>query len=159
MRTRRTLAASGVGLLVAMGMAAWASPAIPDEPADPSLALMNARSAVPDHVAAMVRRACFDCHSNETRSPWYARLPLAAQLIARDVREGRAELDWSLWESYNRFDRAELLDKACARARTGLMPPWTYRLLHSGARLSAQEVDEFCAWSRREGARLAEGGS
>jgi len=158
MRARRTLAASGVGLLVAMGVAAWASAAIPDEPADPSLALI-ARSAVPDHVTATLRRACFDCHSNETRWPWYSRLPVAGHLIARDVREGRAQLDWSLWESYNRFDRAELLDKACERARAGLMPPWPYRMVHPETQLSAKDVDELCEWSRREGARLLEGGS
>jgi len=158
MSARRMLAASGVSLLVAMGVAAWATPVIPDAPADPSLAL-SARSGGPDHVTAMLRRACFDCHSNETRWPWYARLPVAAQLIARDVREGRAQLDWSLWESYNRLDRAELLDKACERARAGLMPPWPYRMVHPETQLSAKDVDELCEWSRREGARLLEGGS
>jgi hypothetical protein len=141
-----------------MGLAAWARPVLPDEPTDLSLAL-SARSAVPARVTATLRRACFDCHSNETRWPWYARLPVASHLIARDVREGRAQLDWSAWGAYNRFDRAELLDKACERASRGAMPPWQYRLLHPDARLSTPEVDEFCAWSRREADRLAQGGS
>jgi hypothetical protein len=141
-----------------MGIAAWAHPADLVGPADPSLAL-GTRTAVPDHVTSMLRRACFDCHSSETRWPWYARLPIAAHLIAHDVREGRAQLDWSLWEAYNRFDRAELLDKACDRARGRLMPPWPYRLPHSEAQLSAQDVDAFCEWSHREGARLVEGES
>ena len=152
------LAASGLGLVVAMGVAAWTWPVIPTESSDPRLAL-RARSAVPAHVTATLRRACFDCHSNETRWPWYARLPVAIHLIARDVREGRAQLDWSEWEAYNRFDRAELLDKACERASQRLMPPWQYRMLHPEAQLSAHDVDELCAWSRREAARLAQGGS
>ena len=158
MRARRMLAASGVGLLAAMGVAVWARPVLPDERADPSLAL-SARNAVPEQVTSMLRRACFDCHSNETRWPWYARLPVAAHLIASDVREGRAQLDWSLWESYNRFARAELLDKACERMSQGMMPPWQYRLLHPAARLSARDVDELCAWSRREADRLVREGS
>ena len=154
----RILAASGLCLGVAMGVATWARPVIPDEPADPSLALA-ARHVVPAQVAATLRRACFDCHSNETRWPWYARLPVAIHLMAHDVREGRAQLDWSMWGAYSRFDRAELLDKACARASQRLMPPWQYRLLHPEAGLSAQDVGDLCAWSRREAARLAQGGS
>ena len=158
MRAGRTLAASGLGLAVAMGVAVWARPVIPDEPTDPSLALV-ARNAVPAHVTATLRRACFDCHSNETRWPWYARLPVAVHLMVHDVREGRAQLDWSVWESYSRFDRAELLDKACERASRRLMPPWQYRMLHPEARLSTHDVEELCGWSRREAARLAQGGS
>jgi hypothetical protein len=157
-RAGRKLAASGLGLVVVMGVAAWARPVIPDEPTDPALALATT-SAVPAHVTATLRRACFDCHSNETRWPWYARLPGAIHLMAHDVREGRAQLDWSVWAAYNRFDRAELLDKACERASQRLMPPWQYRMLHPEARLSSPEVDELCVWSRREAARLAQGGS
>jgi hypothetical protein len=108
---------------------------------------------------ATLRHACFDCHSTETRWPWYARLPLAANLVARDVREGRAQLDWSQWNAYNRFDRAELLDKACALATRQVMPPWQYRLMHPDARLSPRQLEELCGWSREESARLTQEGS
>ena len=158
MRARRMLAIVGLGLIAAMGAALWARPALPEEASDPSLAL-HSRTAVPPRVMATLRSACFDCHSNETRWPWYARLPVAAHLIVRDVREGRAQLDWSRWQSYNRFDRAELLDKVCELATKGVMPPWQYRLVHSDARLSPRESGELCDWARRESARLTEGGS
>jgi hypothetical protein len=108
---------------------------------------------------ATLRRACFDCHSNETRWPWYSQLPLAAHLLARDVREGRAQLDWSRWEEYNRYDRAELLDKVCERASSGAMPPWQYRLVHRDAWLRAADVRELCEWARTESTRLVQGGS
>ena len=126
MSARRMLAGSGVGLLVTIAAAVWARPALPQDAADPSLAL-RARTAVAPSVMATLRRACFDCHSTDTRWPWYARLPVAGHLVARDVREGRAQLDWSRWESYNRFDRAELLDKVCELATRRVMPPWQYR--------------------------------
>jgi hypothetical protein len=158
MRTRRTLAALGLSTVIALGVAAWARPAVPSEAHDPSKA-PGWRTPVPAQVEALLRRACFDCHSDDTRWPWYAGLPVASHLIARDVREGRAQLNWSLWEAYGRFDRAELLDKACERAVRQEMPPWQYRLLHREARLSSREVDDFCAWSRRESAQLAREGS
>lgn len=158
MRGHRTLAALSAALIVTLGVLVWARPPLPEDSADPSLAL-RARTVVPDHVLATLRQACFDCHSTETKWPWYARLPGAASLIARDVREGRAQLDWSQWQAYSRFDRAELLDKACALATRRVMPPWQYRLLHPDGRISPRQVTELCNWSQDESARLAKEGS
>jgi len=156
MRARQSSIAAFV--VLAIGAAAWSRPALPDTTGDASIAL-TARTTVPPRVMATLRRACFDCHSNETRWPWYSRLPLAAHLLAHDVREGRAQLDWSHWEEYNRFDRAELLDKVCDRASHGEMPPWPYRLVHRDASLTAIDLRELCEWAQGESARLAQGGS
>lgn len=156
MRARRVSIA--VCVVLAIGVAASSRPALPGAAGDRSLAL-GARTAVPRPVMAIVRRACFDCHSHETRWPWYARLPLASHLLARDVREGRAQLDWSHWEEYNRFDRAGLLDKVCERASSGVMPPWQYRLVHRDASLQSDDIRQLCAWARTESARLVQGGS
>ena len=155
MRARQASIAAAV---VAIAVAAWSRPALPDAAGDPSLAL-SARTTVPPRVMATLRRACFDCHSNETRWPWYSQLPLASHLLARDVREGRAQLDWSHWEEFNRFDRAELLDKVCDRASSGVMPPWQYRLAHRDASLGAADIRELCAWARTESTHLVQGGS
>jgi hypothetical protein len=106
-----------------------------------------------------VRHACFDCHSNETRWPWYSALPIASSLIERDVREARGQINFSRWTEYNPLDRADMLDKVCELAANRKMPPLPYRMLHSKARLSERDVDELCAWSRREAMRLVEGGS
>lgn len=153
---RRLLAAALT--IVAIGSAAYPRPGRPSWHADRSAGL-NARTAVPKPVMSVLRRACFDCHSNETRWPWYARVPIASHLIERDVRNGRAQLDWSQWEQYNPFDRAGMLDKVCDLAATKQMPPWQYRLLHSDARLSPAELDELCAWTRQEAERLTQRGS
>jgi hypothetical protein len=149
---------AAAGVVVAIGVAAWSRPALPDAAGAVSMGL-SARTTVPPRVMATLRRACFDCHSNETRWPWYSQLPLAAHLLARDVREGRAQLDWSRWEEYNRYDRAELLDKVCERASSGAMPPWQYRLVHRDAWLRAADVRELCEWARTESTRLVQGGS
>jgi len=126
--------------------------------ADPSTSL-TAQARVPAPVMSLLRRACFDCHSDETRWPWYAALPVASHFIERDVTAGRGQLNFSRWTHYNPFDRADMLDKICERASTGKMPPWQYRLLHSEARLSAADVMALCGWSEHEAARLVQGGS
>ncbi|HMA79693.1 MAG TPA: heme-binding domain-containing protein, partial [Candidatus Binatia bacterium] len=54
--------------------------------------------AVPAEVQAILRRACYDCHSNETNWPWYSQIAPASLLLANDVKEGRREVNFSTWE-------------------------------------------------------------
>jgi Haem-binding domain len=145
-------------LIVAIGSAGLLRSRQPDVHVN-ATAIADVRTAVPPAVISTLRRACFDCHSDDTRWPWYAKLPFASRLIARDVTEGRAQLNFSRWAQYNPFDRADLLDKVCDKAASRKMPPWPYRLLHFEARLANTDVAELCAWTRREATRLVQGGS
>ena len=153
----RRLAITALAIL-AIGSAAWSRPGASHPHADPSVAL-NTRTAVPAPVMSVLPRACFDCHSDNTRWPWYAQLPIASHLIARDVKDGRGQVNWSRWEEYNRFDRAGMLDKMCELASTGQMPPWQYRILHWEAQVSDTDLSALCAWTRDESTRLTGGGS
>jgi cytochrome c len=119
--------------------------------------VLNLRPAVPDPVLSTLRRACFDCHSEATRWPWYARLPLASHVLERDVTEARGQLNLSRWIEYHPLDRADMLDKMCELASRRKMPPWQYRLMHPDARLSVTEISALCAWSQDEAARLTQG--
>ena len=83
----------------------------------------------------LARRACFDCHSNETRWPWYSNVAPLSWLIQRDVDEGRHELNWSEWGSDSEGD------ESAETVIEGSMPPGTYAILHPEARLSDQEID------------------
>jgi hypothetical protein len=83
-------------------------------------------------------RACFDCHSNETRWPWYSNVAPVSWLVQRDVDEGRAELNFS------RFDQPQKEAHESAEAvLEGEMPPWFYLPTHPEARLSAAEQAEL----------------
>jgi heme-binding protein len=66
-------------------------------------------------------RACFDCHSNETVWPWYSSIGPISWLIARDVKKGRRELNFSEW---NRAQKET--HEAASTVRKGSMPPWYY---------------------------------
>ena len=79
-------------------------------------------------------RACFDCHSNQTRWPGYARIAPGSWLIAWDVAEGREHLNFSEW---NRPQ--EHAEEAAEVVREKDMPPPQYRLLHPEARLTDAE--------------------
>ena len=67
-------------VMLAIGSAALSRPHQPVDSADPSTSL-NVQTPVPAPVMSSLRRASFDCHSDETRWPWYADLPVASHLI------------------------------------------------------------------------------
>jgi hypothetical protein len=74
------------------------------------------------------KQACFDCHSNETERPGYARVAPASWLIRRDVNEGWAALNFSEWQR-----RQEKASDAADEVLEREMPPLTYRLMHACA--------------------------
>lgn len=88
------------------------------------------------HTRELAQRACFDCHSNETKWPWYAYVAPASWTIAHDVDEGRREMNFSDWRPRRRNEAPEQI-------REGKMPMPMYVMLHPEARLSATEKQEL----------------
>lgn len=87
---------------------------------------------------ALVKRACFDCHSHETVwDVWYSGVAPASWLVQRDVDSGRRHLNFSDWKNGQR--RGEHLDRIEKEVSKGEMPPIQYRLVHLEARLSDVE--------------------
>lgn len=80
--------------------------------------------------------ACFDCHSNETRWPWYSTVAPVSWLVIHDVDEGRGELNFSEWGT--RREQADG-DDAAEAVRDGSMPMPIYLPLHPEARLEDAE--------------------
>jgi hypothetical protein len=83
----------------------------------------------------LAARACFDCHSNETRWPWYSRIAPLSWLVRNHVEEGREELNFSEWN--RSFDGAS---EAAEAVSEGEMPLTSYVLVHPSARLSPDET-------------------
>jgi len=81
---------------------------------------------------ALARRACYDCHSNETLWPWYAQVAPVSWLLARDVVEGRQRLNFSEWRGAEPGELWEVVSE-------GEMPPALYLLMHPSARLTTSE--------------------
>ena len=67
--------------------------------------------------AALVKRACYDCHSNQTVWPWYARIAPASWLIQRDVATGHTGLNFSEWDRPQRGARGQAIDRRIQRHR------------------------------------------
>jgi Haem-binding domain len=98
-------------------------------------------------VVSVLRRACYDCHSNETVWPWYSRVAPVSWVIAHDVTEGRAELNFSTWDQLSTEKQAKAMKESWKEVAEGEMPTWYYVVLHPEARLSANDQSVLQAWS------------
>jgi hypothetical protein len=83
----------------------------------------------------LAKRACFDCHSNETVWPWYSNVAPVSWLVYRDVVEGRSRLNFSEWNRGSQRGAGEIQEILAE----GEMPPFQYLLMHPSAKLSAAE--------------------
>jgi hypothetical protein len=107
--------------------------------------------AAPGEVRLILRRACYDCHSNETVWPWYGRVAPMSWLVAYDVRKGREELNFSTWNRLGTREQTEAVRESWEKVEENEMPPWLYRLPHPGARLSSHDRSVLRAWSSSVG--------
>ncbi|HXJ23976.1 MAG TPA: heme-binding domain-containing protein [Polyangia bacterium] len=94
----------------------------------------------PPEVTAILRRACFDCHSNETRWPLYSRIAPGSWLLASDVHKGRNHLNFSEWGSVDDEERQDDLEACWDQVESGTMPPKKYLYpFHMSAKLSESD--------------------
>jgi len=104
---------------------------------------------------ALAKRACFDCHSNETRYPWYSNIAPVSWLTVGHVNDGRSELNFSAWGSYGERMKETRLRAICELCEHGAMPPASYALVHRDVALSRDQVRTICEWTAKESRRLA----
>jgi len=91
---------------------------------------------------ALAVRACFDCHSNETKWPWYTNIAPVSWLIQRDVDGGRSRLNFSDWGAPTRGEGRN--PSGIARTiQRGSMPPWFFLPPHPEAQLTQAEKDQL----------------
>lgn len=101
----------------------------------------------PADVKAVLKRACYNCHSNETVYPWYSHVAPVSWLVAGDVNGGREELNFSTWGQYNAKQLAKHLREIREEVTEGEMPPWYYTIVHRKARLSSGELQLLRTWT------------
>ena len=95
----------------------------------------------PPQVEAILRRACYDCHSNETKLAWFDRPVPAYWLVAQDIKEARAVMNFSNWDSLAKGAQAAKLFESIMQIEQHAMPLSQYALLHHGAVVSAEELE------------------
>ena len=106
-----------------------------------------ATTTVPKNIASKLKGACYDCHSNESKLPWYSNIAPSKWLVYKHVNKGRKELNFSNWNTYNKEDKAELLDDISTVLYDGEMPLKNYTVLHSEAKLTDEDKEAIINWT------------
>jgi hypothetical protein len=117
---------------------------------DPSQDFMQVLQP-PTEVATILKTACYDCHSYETRYPWYNQIVPVSWWLANHVREGREHLNFSTFAAISPGDQAEVLEEAVEEIQKGKMPMDSYTWTHADARLSAEQKNVLVAWLKNAG--------
>ncbi|MEO5356922.1 MAG: heme-binding domain-containing protein [Nitrospirae bacterium YQR-1] len=86
----------------------------------------------------VLKRSCFDCHSNETVWPFYAKIP--PFFVAMHVREGRKAINFSIWNTYSHKRREKLIQKIIEETTEGEMPPLAYLIMHPHKKPSQNDI-------------------
>ena len=149
MRRRHTVALVVVGVLSAAVAAAQLVRPARTNPAIDSTHTIQAFVGKESRLAAVVERACDDCHSNGTVWARYSTVAPLSWIIALGVSEGRKAVNFSDWAAYSPEARRSLLVASCRDASNGTMPVRAYLRLRPEAALSAQDVETICAASRQ----------
>jgi hypothetical protein len=103
--------------------------------------------SVPDNVQAVFRAACYDCHSNNTRYPWYSNIQPGGWLLANHIKNGRSALNFSEFGSYSQRKQTSKLKAIVNSLNDGTMPLKSYSLIHRDARLTNDEKALIINWA------------
>ena len=113
--------------------------------------------AAPAEVLSILKRSCYDCHSNATQWPWYGYVAPVSWLVARDVREGREELNFSQWESMTPGEKAESAENCVEQIARMKMPLPIYLPLHREARITPEQLKVLRDWAATFGTKRGGG--
>ncbi len=97
-------------------------------------------------VEAILRRGCYDCHSNETRWPWYSRVAPVSWMVAYDVHEAREHLNFSDFQDLSEGTQGKVWAAVMKEIDEGEMPLWYYRPFHAEAALTDADIATLRAW-------------
>jgi hypothetical protein len=95
----------------------------------------------------IMKRSCYDCHSNETIWPWYSYVAPSSWLVADDVHGAREHLNFSDWETMSPIDQAEEKKRIWHHVKEDEMPLSQYLMLHPEAKLSDQDKAVIEQWA------------
>ncbi|GAA4214456.1 hypothetical protein GCM10022289_48070 [Pedobacter jeongneungensis] len=120
------------------------------------LAQNNDPSAMPNHISRVVnvpgqvnatlRKACYDCHSNNTRYPWYAQIQPLNWLVNKHIKAAKAELNFDEFKNDTKRKQLSKLRAIENSLEDGTMPITSYTLIHRDAILSKHEKKQLTEW-------------
>lgn len=125
------------------------NPALTNPPVIPGHNLM-ATNAPPPQIAKMLQGACYDCHSNKTKWPWYSHVAPVSWWVTGHVHDARRKLNFSDWPHGDALREVQRWRHVRGQIKSGDMPLWSYTLMHPAARLTTKQRQQLVDWIGQE---------
>ncbi|MEQ9100889.1 MAG: heme-binding domain-containing protein [Imperialibacter sp.] len=106
-----------------------------------------ATSQISSEVSSLFRTACYDCHSNETRYPWYSYITPVSWFVFDHISHGREEVNFSEWASLRKSKKVRILKDLAEEVGEGKMPLESYTIMHGDAQLTKEQRDLLVNWA------------
>lgn len=101
---------------------------------------------VPKDIQNKLQVSCYDCHSNNTKYPWYNKVQPLAWFLEDHIEHGKEELNFSEWGEYSSRRKNSKLKSIISQIEDDEMPLWSYTLIHRAAKLSEEEKKIVLNW-------------
>lgn len=105
----------------------------------------NLELKTPNDIKILLKKACYDCHSNEVVYPWYSNIAPFSWIIKKHINEGRDALNFSIWNEYPKEKKEKKL-KRIFQTVYSIMPLQSYIWLHKEADLSKEQRKQIRDW-------------
>ena len=100
----------------------------------------------PPDAIAILKRSCFDCHSNETHIGWFQRLPIVSSVVASDVKGARSIINFTEWNKYTPVEQDGIIYLAVNAVESGSMPPGNFTFIHPHTKITAEDQIILKQW-------------
>jgi len=141
------------GLAAAAICLQFTNPARTNPPVTPGHDLL-ATNPPPAEIVALLHGACYDCHSDETKWPWYSHVAPVSWFLVDHVNEGRRHLNFSNWPHDDPASARKKWNHVADQVSSGDMPLSSYAWIHASARLTAGQREQLVKWAEEEAKRL-----
>lgn len=101
---------------------------------------------VPDSVNAILATSCYDCHSNNTKYPWYSYIQPARFFMETHIKNAKKDLNFSEFGNYSKRKQENKLERISKQVKSGDMPLPSYIVLHNDAKLNEQQKETLIRW-------------
>ena len=101
---------------------------------------------VPDSVQLIFAATCYDCHSNNTKYPWYSYIQPARFMMERHIRNGKKDLNFSEFGNYSKRRQESKFESIIKQVKSGDMPLASYTMLHKNSKLTSTQKETVINW-------------
>lgn len=109
---------------------------------------IGAKYVVPTDVKGILDKACNDCHSNNTRYPWYSKLQPIDWWMNKHVVDGKKHLNYDEYTNKSAWYQMHKMEETIEMVKDGEMPLNSYTFTHKDAKLTTEEKTKITNWAQ-----------